>query len=256
MRSFQVVSLAVVILFFRTSASAVIVTDGLIHLWHLDEANGTTARDSVGSWDLELLGGAVLGTPAVNGTGVRLDGRNDHLISAPVLLDFMASDFTLSLWVQWVSAPSKPGLLEFSDSEGLPRLAIDLGYPDIKPFLFYRGELRVSTSKSIADNQWHLLSAVREGHLAFVYIDTILVGSGAGDLTTTGTAGTFNLGQYGGTHLFSGTIDEVAIYNRALSPSEIAANVPEPGAAPLLLFSGGLVVTARRRKGLRLRRIG
>lgn len=244
-----VIALVPLSLLAPRNACAVTVTDGLIHLWHLDETNGTTARDSVGAWDLQLVGGATLGAPAVNGTGVLLDGRNDYLMSAPVAAEFIASDFTLSLWLHWLSAPGKPGLLEFSSDEWFRHVSIDLSYGDIRPFLdTSSGTLGVWSSKSIADNQWHLLSVVREGNAAFMYLDAVLVGSGMGDLKFTGTTATFRLGQYGGTHLFGGVLDEVAIYNRALSSSEVAANtIPEPHEAALLALSGVLVATRYRR---------
>src|SRR2546425_1070113 len=40
---------------------------------------------------------------------------------------------------------------------------------------------------------------------------------------------------------FLGAIDEVVLYNRALSPAEVASLVPEPSSATLLFPSAGLL---------------
>jgi hypothetical protein len=40
---------------------------------------------------------------------------------------------------------------------------------------------------------------------------------------------------------FAGAIDEVVLYNRALSPQEVLSLVPEPGAGSLLAVAGAIV---------------
>lgn len=233
------------------AAVAVNVTDGLIHLWHLDETSGSTAADSIGDWDLQVVGGATLGVPGFDGTGVLLDGgTNDRLESAPVVDDFLASDFTLSLWLYWVSLEGKPGILEFASNTGLRDLGLDLSYSDLKPRVDAHigpGFFGWGSSKSINDGQWHLLSLVRRGNSAFLYLDDVQVGTGSGAFQQNGASAIFRLGEYGGTHQFGGIIDEVAIYNRALSPSEVAANaVPEPRTVALLGLVAGVLAFPRR----------
>jgi CSLREA domain-containing protein len=81
---------------------------------------------------------------------------------------------------------------------------------------------------SVADGNFHLVTGVYEGsgtNLARVYVDDTEVVSGTLDLVPdTGTGSQWKIGDFqegGGS--FNGTIDEVDIYNRALSASEIAA---------------------------------
>src|SRR6187402_2078379 len=105
--------LVLLLLVLARTAQAVMVTDGLIHLWQMEEITGSVAADSIGSWDFQLQGGASLGAPGIEGSSVRLDGTNGFLLSSPQSTDFIESDFTLSLWVQWRSHLGKPGLLQF-----------------------------------------------------------------------------------------------------------------------------------------------
>ncbi len=243
-RVFPAAAMLIVLPLMPQTGAAVAITDGLIHLWHMDETSGSSVADSVGGWDLQLQGGATLGVPGREGSGVRLDGANDFLTSLPVAANFIGSDFTLSLWVQWASAAGKPGMLQFTSNVGYRDLSIDLSYADLKPLLDANsGSLRVSSSQSIGDGRWHLLSAVRQGASGFLYLDAVQVGAGSGTLTVTGTADTFQLGKYDATHFFGGTVDEVAIYGRALSPAEIAANaVPEPGATTLFTLGAAFLL--------------
>ena len=243
---------ALAFLLHQHPAAAVIVTDGLIHYWPLDAPNGPTAPDMVGSWDLQLRGRATFGAPAVVGVGVLLDGG--YLLSAPAVNAFLAADFTLSLWVRWLSMPGKPGLLQFNAQGAAPDLSIDLDL-DLRPSVGIGRAGGMGSSKSLADKNWHLLSVVREGNSAFLYLDADVVGTGKGDMTMTNIPTSFRLGLYDASHMFGGVIDDVAIYNRALSPSEIAANaIPEPNAAALLALSVGLFAGARPCRAFNQRR--
>lgn len=229
--------------------TAVNISEGLIHLWHLDETTGNTAFDSIGNWHLHSEGNAIFGAPGVNASGILFDGSSAFLVSTPKASDFLASDFTISLWLRWTSAAGKPGILEFRSNTGLRDLSIDLGYSTLEPSVNSNStNLRIQSSESIGDGEWHLLSLVQQGNDQFLYLDAELVGSDSQTLRVTGEE-TFRLGRYEVTHFFGGTMDEVAIYNRALTPSEIASNsVPEPNFVLLLgLMAGWTIATNRMR---------
>ena len=77
--------------------------------------------------------------------------------------------------------------------------------------------------------------------------------SQTGSVQVTGTPLRIGGNTYG-TEFFPGRIDEVRIYNRALSQGEIQGDMntplPEPGAL-LQLASGGLLIAALHRRGVR-----
>ena len=54
---------------------------------------------------------------------------------------------------------------------------------------------------------------------------------------------------------FVGSIDEVLLYNRALSPEEVASLVPEPGTASMLVFGGLLMLGVRQLRGRKLEQL-
>lgn len=72
-------------------------------------------------------------------------------------------------------------------------------------------------------NQWTLFAVTYDGATSKVYINGSLVTSYSGTLNMTNGNG-FNIGSLGSCdqqHYFSGSIDDVRIYNRALSASEV-----------------------------------
>ena len=222
------------------------ITTGLVHHWTMDETSGGTVADSVGTWDLQAKGGATLGVPGLFGFGVRLapvstfpSGHADYLLSSIQPSDVFQNDFTISMWLQWSPHDGKPGILEFG------RFSIDLNL-DLTPEV-WGGALPFSGDTSIGDGKWHLLTFLASGESGVLYLDDTEIGSGGRPFF--GAQGALSLGMYGGTHLFGGTIDEAAIYNRALSPAEVAANaVPEATTAFLMIVAGTCLFAARKNR--------
>jgi hypothetical protein len=87
------------------------------------------------------------------------------------------------------------------------------------------------------DNQWHIATGVRSGSDALLYVDGSLVG--------TGTVGTYSgklSARFGGdptinSRFFRGTLDDIRIFNRALTTAEIG-----------VLAAGGPFAASRRRR--------
>ena len=80
----------------------------------------------------------------------------------------------------------------------------------------------VSSGQPMPQNQWVHLAGTFDGSTLAIYINGVLAGTASGTLGTSSSE-PFKIGAsdvYGG---FNGWIDEVAIYNRALSANEIAA---------------------------------
>jgi hypothetical protein len=212
---------------------ATVVTDGLVYEWSLNEASGTTAVDAVSGRHMQDHGSPSRGVPGISGGAYAFDGVDDYLASASSLETFGSEDFTLSAWVRSSAPQDKVATILFHQSSaGWFELALSY---DGKPYFFAQdyqttGYISLGGGPRLTDGQWHLVSLVREGHSAYLYADALLVASGSNDLlgTVTGTSGLF-IGGTSRQSYYDGAIDDVAVYSRALSPNEIAANaVPEP----------------------------
>lgn len=232
---------------------AVVVTDGLLYLWSLEETTGTTSFDSIAGRNMESHGTPAVGVPGISGNAYAFDGTNDYLTAPSGPETFGAGDFTISAWVRTTASQTKVAtLLHHKSSAGLFELA--LGY-DGRAYFFARNDqtnnyVSLSGGVPLNDGQWHLISLVRQGDSAALYANSTIVDAESNPLlnTVSGMGGLYIGGRSQPGYYYKGTIDDVAIYSRALSPTEIASNaIPEPSTT-ILLFGGACAFLAARKR--------
>jgi hypothetical protein len=187
----------------------------LIAHWPLDETEGSTAHEDVGGKEDFVLGDAVWepSDGQVNGA-ILLDGADDCVVTSS---EFNPSQgpFSVLAWVrggapgQVVLSQTQSANCLMADAEG--RLMSELGGAGQSPLL---------SETIITDGQWHRIGFVWDGYRRMLYADggvvaedmqDSLAGSGSGQYIGTGQ------GMEPGT-FWSGLIDDVRIYNRAVHP--------------------------------------
>ena len=119
-----------------------------------------------------------------------------------------------------------------------------------------QGGIGAGSIASFLDNQWHMVTGVRQGTSASIYVDGLLADQQTGSLIDVGSSHPIWVGRRfvppttpGAEYHSEGSIDDLLIYNRALSPSEVStlySAVPEPTTA--LLLGIGLASLALRRE--------
>ena len=192
----------------------------LIAHWALDEAEGDIAFDSAGINDA-----FVIGSPAwqptsgqVNGA-IQLDGVDDFITTMPVL-NPAEGPFSVIVWVKG----GAPGQVVISQTElgGSNWLLADSSEGNLMTELkaLGRGAAALLSQTVITDGQWHRVGFVRDGSNRILYADGIEV---ARDTTTYLESASGGLYIGAGSDLepgafLSGLIDDVRIYNRAVSP--------------------------------------
>lgn len=188
--------------------------------WRLANPSGT-----VGSELLTAVGNVAFGAQSAifgdsNGA-VALDGTS--YLSAPNarFLLSKAQPFTFECWFR-TSLPSAGNILgsavNLSD-----RIAIS----------HYRGQIyssgpggSISTTKAVAGGVWHHLAYVYNGTSCSLYVDGVAQ-TGAGNATLNNTPTCFFGALNNGTSCFLGDLDEIAIYETALSAPEVLAHMNE-----------------------------
>jgi hypothetical protein len=193
-----------------------------------DEASGTTALDSV-----DTHNGTISGATRVAGRfgqGLSFDGVNDWVTipHSPGLN--LASGLTLEAWVRptalttWRSVVMK---------ENVGQLAYALyASNDVEQPLgsvFTSSALSASGPPTLGLSTWTHLAMTWDGGTIRLYVDSALV---AGQPTTgsllTGTGSLRIGGNSVRSEFFSGVIDEVRVYDRALSAARITADMAAP----------------------------
>ena len=205
------------------------LTKGLAGLWHVDEGSGTTVTDSSGNDNTgTLYNGSVscANPPTVGagcpewvdgklGKGVNFDGIDDYLsIENSNILN--PTHITVLAWIK----PNAFNSVILSKNYTEYELRTDAtGFVQ-----FYVNNTYVNSSISLTTGNWHFLVGRYDGSMIKIFIDGVEKGSISYSLGI--PSNLLNLliaNRPGGNSYFNGTIDEVRIYNRALSPEEIKA---------------------------------
>jgi fibronectin type 3 domain-containing protein len=195
-----------------------------VGLWHFNETSGSTLADSSGnSFDGATVGSPVLGAPGKFNKSVTFSNGNHVAVPHHSALS-PTKALTLSTWIkttdtstyQFVIAKNLPNGYEGYDillSNGSPRIEILSTLPTY-------GNLVVGPQ--VNDGKWHHLVATYGDSTIKMFVDGAL----AGTLNYTGgmLANTQDLiiGNRVSLDLpFHGSIDEVGIWSRALSDTEV-----------------------------------
>ena len=202
--------------------------------WSLNEGKGTTARDSSGHHQEGHLEGAAQWTKGRFQSGLSFDGSTAG-VDVPASPALESASVTVSAWV---NSSASPGIYRYVVAKGANTCsAASYGLytgPDggIAFYVSRNGGYAWSISPtvepaSIWNGQWHNVIGTYDGSSVRLYVDGRQVGSGTPDSAPIAyglpTSGDLQIGAYPwcSSSDFSGSIDEVKVFNRALGSLEI-----------------------------------
>ncbi len=190
----------------------------LLAHWAFDETEGPVAYDSAG-----LNDGAVIGVPTWQPSGGQADGALEldgaTLVVADSVLDPSDGAFSVFAWIKG----GAPGQVVISQVDGENWLCTDLTNGCLMTELKGTGrDSRTLCSDIIVtDGNWHRIALVCNGDDRSLYVDDILVAEDTQAGGLAGCSGGLNVGcgkDMAPDPFFSGLIDDVRIYNRAVRP--------------------------------------
>jgi hypothetical protein len=200
---------------------------GLVAAYSFDAGSGSTVADSSGNNNTGTISGATWTTLGWFGNALSFDGVNDWVtVNDAPSLD-LTTGMTLEAWVYptagggWRTAVMK-------EQSGHLAYALDASSSTNQP----RGEVFTTSDfgavgpAALPLNTWTHLATTYDGATLRLYVNSALVSSTAvsGTIVTSGQplriGGNAVWGEY-----FQGRIDEVRIYNRALSQAEIESDM-------------------------------
>jgi hypothetical protein len=208
--------------------STILAETSLVSYWKLDETAGSTsAADSKGSRTLSTAGSVTFGGTGVSLTCCAFSGNfssSDFLTGSNAGLPTGTGPVSLECWFSTTSTP-----FPWNDMCGWGNNATSnsfwLGIRDDGTTIYvtcYSTTVSYTNSVSLKNGAWHHLAATYDGTIMLLYLDGNQVASSTFTLSLTSGIYPFTIGMgYPGNGKFAGSMDEVAVYNAALSSSSI-----------------------------------
>jgi len=195
---------------------------GLVGWWRFDEGTGNVAKDSSGFGNNGIIYGAIW-VDGKYGKALSFDGTNDY-VQIPISSSLKLPLWTISAWVETNVVDSAYHEIIRKDGAIGANYLIDLDSANVWDSAFYDGVQWRTASSGITPTigMFYYVLATWDGTNLKIYVDGILKSSVNYAGSTPDQADTIvNIGSANGYRFFNGIIDEVRIYNRALSATEI-----------------------------------
>ncbi|MDO8572262.1 MAG: LamG-like jellyroll fold domain-containing protein, partial [bacterium] len=207
----------------NTQRAQVVPTSGLLGHWKFDEGTGTTAADSSGNNYIGTLTNGPTWTTGAVGNAITLDGTNDY-VSLGTTLDISALPFTLSARVNPSNFSDYGTIVGKRTTYSASGMRFNLDLTRTSGLVLLQSatsDLTFSYAPPL--NTWTHLTIIARSGATDLYVNGVLRQTLGGFTLGTGATSQLRVGNApDGPDQFAGKIDEVLIYNRALTASEVS----------------------------------
>ncbi len=215
--------------------------------WSFDN-DGDPGHDDSGNGHNGTVYGGVTSIFGMCGKALDFDGVNGYINFGNTVGNFGTDDFSVVFWMRTNTSRGETvigkrvfcGVHSFFEvtmsEDGTPP-----GSMLVELYQSYSNKNLIVSNQTLDDNQWHLIAITRDGVEARLYIDGDPDSSNSTvDITPINNGASLLLGNgpcrsVANISFFSGELDEVRIYDRALSACEIKILAHNP-LQPQLLF--------------------
>jgi hypothetical protein len=229
-----ITTLLVLMLSSVTGAAAAGTTDpSLVAYWTFDEGSGITANDASGyGRNGTLINGASFSNAVFpvhkfdDPFALNLVGTSRQYVNVGTGINLAKTSFTVMAWAKRSTTAGKQWVIGYGTNSTDKALVLGFRDNDHVTCAFFNDDLDTKNypdaNGTFADTNWHHLACTYDAvtRQRVVYVDG--VGWKYDGSPAIQANGTFNIGRVPwGEGYFSGNIDDVRVYNRALSPAAI-----------------------------------
>ncbi|MDP2896938.1 MAG: LamG-like jellyroll fold domain-containing protein, partial [bacterium] len=233
-RSFLLSTVLIVLSFgLALGPASADIESGLMAHWTFDETEGDTAHDSSGNGYDGAIGGTIQWVEGVVGGALDFDGSSTWV---DVNQEILRGTFTYALWLYARNLPYSTGYRAVMHTDawsaGTPHIHLRATTSAFN--VDCNGGLAITSATAFEPDRWYHVVAVIDfaGGQARVYIDGVL------DATSTGGGNepilsSFAIGVWQAemARWYDGIMDDIRIYNRALSDDDVVELFNWTGAA-------------------------
>ncbi|MBE0534933.1 MAG: right-handed parallel beta-helix repeat-containing protein [Phycisphaerae bacterium] len=200
---------------------------GLVGWWRFDEMSGTTAGDVSPTNSVGTLTNGPVWTAGKSGGALKFNGNNAYVSCGTHAALNMTDSLTLMAWINPATfgANGYGRIVDKGANQAGYSFFVDERGSSIA-YVVYGGRVVNSASNVIALNQWQHVAVVydKAANMVRFYVDG--QAAGTADYTTPPPAApdrplVIGIREFNKTRGFDGLIDEVRVYNKALTAEEI-----------------------------------
>lgn len=240
----RVLAIATAVLALTAVQAAADTGTRVVGNWRLDEGSGTVAADLSGYGNNGTVLGSAAWVPGRFGTALSFGGASD-MVQVPNSPSLEPSAISVS---GWVSAARSPGAYSYIVAKGAsgcmaasfalysgPNGGLDFYVSKQRGTIYARSP---DAGVGIWDGNWHLVVGTFDNTRVRLFVDGSEVGSGTlapGPLEyLLPDSNDLFIGNYSGctARQFVGAIDDVIVWNGALTPAQVTALAAQPDGSP------------------------
>ena len=214
----------------------------LLAQWPLDETAGDVVQDVIGGRDGEIASGDLSWVPAKFENGLQFDGTGYVEVTKDPELE-LSESVTLTAWVKFDDVTGRQDIVSYADSYAI----IKESDSTFRGFIYQGAWPMANGTTAIDAGEWYFAAMTYDSTDIMIYVNGELDGSiGApGEIQFQGAPFWFGgaPADPGESWFLKGILDEVEIWNRAMTEEEVMEVYQNPPPSSAVDMKGKLATT-------------